>query len=310
MGVPDYKAKLTRALASKAHNLGLAKMHSRFAKAVKLLEGNKKHWDQIVKNSREIVAKQAEFEAIRLSHPDKIKKLAAECEKLRDHRKTARARTRQRLTGQHQRDPAGDNRHQSKKDCGEDFTVLHGGSARLGLIRLTHKRGARALIYRKRASGAPVAGMVDAVGPGDVGEIARVDTVEAADVHATFGRVRPALVVDVAATGRAEPMLGRMRVPCVEPQVIAARQHPDAVGGGGDRAGATPSADRTVAAPCRGQPLGQPSLDFHRPAMAAGARKSRGRVQVAHLRRTLGMRLLAISYSASGCGGWPWVRFQ
>ncbi|MCA0872330.1 peptidoglycan-binding protein [Seohaeicola saemankumensis] len=99
MGVPDYKAKLNRALVAKAHNLELAKMHSRFAKvvdvledeikvkvpkAVKLLEGNQKHWDQIVKNSREIVAKQAEFEAIRLSHPDKAKKLAAECEKLRD----------------------------------------------------------------------------------------------------------------------------------------------------------------------------------------------------------------------------------
>lgn len=99
MGVSDYKPRLNKALVAKAHNFELAKMHGRFAKAVdiledevkvkvpkavKLLEGNQKYWDQLVKNAREVVAKQAEFEAIRLSHPDKAKKLADECQKLRD----------------------------------------------------------------------------------------------------------------------------------------------------------------------------------------------------------------------------------
>lgn len=97
MPVPDYKGKLKYALVAKAHNKELAAIHDRFVKsvdqledelkvqvpkAVKLLEQNQKHWDDAIKIYREIVGKQAEFEALRLSHPNRAKKLGDECRKL------------------------------------------------------------------------------------------------------------------------------------------------------------------------------------------------------------------------------------
>lgn len=97
MKVPDYKAKLKRALVAKANNKEGAAIHARFVKSVdvlenelkvqvpkalKLLDQNQRYWDDAIRLSREIVGKQAQFEALRLSHPKKAQKLADECRKL------------------------------------------------------------------------------------------------------------------------------------------------------------------------------------------------------------------------------------
>jgi len=96
----------------------------------------------------------------------------------------------------------------------------------------------------------------------------RIDAFQAGHVVAELAWIRASPVMGVDAADAAEPVLGHMGVELVQPQLLAAAHHLQAIlcNGGGN--GTAPSTHRTIAAARLDNAVRQVQPQLHRTAMA------------------------------------------